>query len=203
LINAETGRKAQGHTAWIQAKMNSLADREIIAALYAASRAGVKISLNVRGICCLVPGVKGLSENITVTSIVDRFLEHSRVFCFCNGGGTPAVFISSADMMPRNLDKRIELFTPVDDPECRQRLLEFLAVCFSDNCNAWQLLPDGTWERRKTLPHKNAVRSQMATYDSFNNALIAVRRGPTMFKPHQGRKKRASPAKPIDRKLTR
>ena len=113
LIDAETQRKKQGLPAWIDAKMNSLVDQSIIESLYAASRAGVSIRLNVRGICCLAPGIKGLSENISVVSIVDRFLEHSRILSVCNGG-TTAVFISSADWMPRNLDKRVELFDRFD-----------------------------------------------------------------------------------------
>jgi polyphosphate kinase len=118
LIQREQRRAEEGQPAEIRAKMNSLVDEEMIRALYDASKAGVKIRLNVRGICCLRPGVKGVSETIDVISVVDRFLEHSRVFHFRNGG-EDEVYLASADWMPRNLDRRIELLFPVA-PENRQ-----------------------------------------------------------------------------------
>jgi polyphosphate kinase 1 len=192
LIDAETQRKKQGLPAWIDAKMNSLVDRSIIESLYAASRAGVKIRLNVRGICCLAPGIKGLSENISVVSIVDRFLEHSRVLSVCNGG-TTAVFISSADWMPRNLDKRVELFTPIDDPACRTRLIDYLDTCLGDNTNSWRLLPNGEWARNVPASAKKALRCQLVLYERYKETLRASKRGTTMFRPHKGRAK--SPAK--------
>jgi polyphosphate kinase len=192
LIDAETQRKKQGLPAWIDAKMNSLVDQSIIESLYAASRAGVRIRLNVRGICCLAPGIKGLSENISVVSIVDRFLEHSRILSVCNGG-TTAVFISSADWMPRNLDKRVELFTPVDDPACRTRLIDYIGVCLADNTNSWRLLHNGEWARNAPASAKKAVRCQRVLYERYNDVIRAAKRGATMFHPHGGRAK--SPAK--------
>src|SRR5208282_1553567 len=114
----------------------------VIEALYRASQAGVKIDLGIRGICCLRPGVSGLSENITVTSVVDRFLEHSRIFYF-HQGGESLVFISSADWMPRNLDRRVELLVPVQDAACQARLISILKTTFQDNVKARRLKPDG------------------------------------------------------------
>jgi polyphosphate kinase len=132
----------------IMAKMNALVDPALIEALYKASQAGVRIRLNVRGVCCLRPGVKGLSENIEVVSIIDMFLEHSRVFHFQNGGNEE-VYLASADWMPRNLDRRLELMFPVDDPRLRKELIEFLGGCFRDNQNAWALHADGSWRKRE------------------------------------------------------
>lgn len=149
MIQGETERKKEGQKAVIMAKMNSLVDTDIIDELYEASKAGVKIMLNVRGICCLRPGVKDLSENISVVSIVDRYLEHSRIFYFYEGG-TEAVYISSADWMPRNLDKRIELMVPVEDNACKTRLISILDACFKDTAKARKLMPDGTYERMFT-----------------------------------------------------
>jgi polyphosphate kinase len=110
------------------AKLNSLVDTQIIDALYAASQAGVRVQLAVRGVCCLRPGVQNLSENISVVSVIDRFLEHSRIFYF-HHGGDERVFISSADWMPRNLDRRVELLVPVEDLACRDRLIDILKTC--------------------------------------------------------------------------
>ncbi len=115
MIDAETDRQNHGQKARILAKLNSLVDPEIIEALYRASNAGVEIKLNIRGVCCLRPGVPKLSEHISVVSIIDRFLEHSRILYFHHGGDR-RVFISSADWMPRNLDRRVELLVPVEDP---------------------------------------------------------------------------------------
>jgi len=159
LIENEIQRCQQGQESRIMAKLNALVHREIIEALYRASQAGVKVDLNIRGICCLRPGVAGLSENITVTSIVDRFLEHSRIFCFHHGGES-LTFISSADWMPRNLDRRVELLVPVEDPACRARLVSILETSMQDNVNAHRLLPDGRYERRKPSSRADAVRSQ-------------------------------------------
>ncbi len=135
-----------GEEARIALKMNSLVDAGCIQALYEASRAGVKVDLNVRGICCLRPGVPGISENIRVVSIVGRFLEHSRVYTFQRGEET-RVLMGSADLMPRNLDSRVELAAPVEDPELRAELLDVLERCFAENANAWELGPDGEWTR--------------------------------------------------------
>jgi polyphosphate kinase len=130
-------------------KVNSLVDPEAIDALYGASQAGVKIELVVRGVCCLRPGVPGLSENIRVVSIIGRFLEHSRVYAFWNGGD-PDVWIGSADLMRRNLDRRIEVMVPVRDARIVRHLIEFvLEPCLRDNQRSWELKPDGTYIKRQ------------------------------------------------------
>jgi polyphosphate kinase len=133
-------------------KMNSLVDAEMIDALYAASSAGVEIDLIVRGICCLRPGVPGLSERIRVRSVVGRFLEHSRIFSFANGNGVgrPGYWIGSADLMPRNLDRRVEAVAPVDQPHLQERLQQVLDVNLADDELAWELLADGAWQKVPT-----------------------------------------------------
>jgi len=149
-IVAEIERTAAAHAAGEEArialKMNSLVDTRCIQALYEASRAGVRIDLNVRGICCLRPGVEGVSENIHVSSIVGRFLEHSRVYVFRRGEET-RVLMGSADLMPRNLDSRVELVAPVEDAALKAELMDVLERCFADNANTWELAADGTWTR--------------------------------------------------------
>ncbi|MDX6701925.1 MAG: polyphosphate kinase [Baekduia sp.] len=139
--------QSRGERTRIQMKMNSLVDRTCIKALYRASQAGVPVELNLRGICCLVPGVEGVSENIGVVSIVGRFLEHSRVFAF-ERGDEQKVLIGSADLMPRNLDTRVELVVPVEDPVLRDDLLDTLERAFADDTHCWELHSDGTWVRR-------------------------------------------------------
>jgi polyphosphate kinase len=135
-----------GEEARIALKMNSLVDAACIRALYEASRAGVRIDLNVRGICCLRPEVPGVSENIRVVSIVGRFLEHSRIYAFQRGDDT-RVLMGSADLMPRNLDSRVELVVPVDDPTLKAELLDVVERCFADNANAWELDAESGWRR--------------------------------------------------------
>jgi len=159
LIENEAERQKQGQKGLIRVKVNSLSEPDIIQALYRASQAGVEVLLNVRGICCLRPGVEGLSENITVISIVDRYLEHSRILHFRNGG-EDRIFISSADWMPRNLERRVELLVPVDDEACRKRLVAILDVFFQDNVKAKRLQPDGSYVRVEAASRKKAVRSQ-------------------------------------------
>jgi polyphosphate kinase len=159
MIQSETERANQGESAAIMLKMNSLEDSRMIEALYAASKAGVKIRLCVRGICCLRPGVKGLSENIRVISIIDRYLEHARIFWF-RQGGNPVVFISSADFMNRNLSKRVELLTPVEDSEAKKRLEELLETQFSDNVQARELDKDGIYHLVPPAAKGKALRSQ-------------------------------------------
>jgi polyphosphate kinase len=138
---------AEGRPARIRMKMNSLVDRECIQALYRASQAGVPVELNTRGICCLKPGVPGVSENVRVISVVGRFLEHSRIYAF-DRDDESIVYIGSADLMPRNLDTRVELLTPVRDPSLRGDLIDTLDRCFADNTNSWELQSDGEWVRR-------------------------------------------------------
>ena len=133
-------------------KVNALVDWEIIDELYEAARAGVRIDLLVRGICCLRPGVPGLSAGIRVRSIVGRYLEHSRIFRFGDGGRETTYYIGSADLMPRNLDHRVEALAPVTDPELRKRLDEILEVCLDQGTPAWELGPDGSWAKVGTDP---------------------------------------------------
>ncbi len=135
-----------GQPARIRMKMNSLVDGACIRALYRASQAGVPVELNVRGICCLRPGVPGVSENVRVTSIVGRFLEHSRIYCF-ERGDEHHVLIGSADLMPRNLDTRVELLVPLEHEPLRAEVLDTLDRCFADDTNAWELGEDGCWRR--------------------------------------------------------
>jgi polyphosphate kinase len=132
-------------------KMNSLVDGRCIRALYEASQAGVQVDLNVRGICCLRPGVPGISENIRVVSIVGRLLEHSRVYAF-RRGGEHTIFIASADLMPRNLDHRVELAAPIESEELRAELLDTLERALADNQNSWELDGEGVWSRRSPGP---------------------------------------------------
>jgi len=175
LIQREQRRAEEGQPAEIRAKMNSLVDEEMIRALYDASKAGVKIRLNVRGICCLRPGVKGVSETIEVLSVVDRFLEHSRVFHFRNGG-EDEVYLASADWMSRNLDRRIELLFPVA-PENRKKVLDVLDSMFQDNVKGRRLQPDGTYRRRKNPRGDEAFRAQVHLYKQTQRALERARAG--------------------------
>lgn len=159
LIHRETERAKDGEEARITAKMNSLVDTEIIEALYEASGAGVRVNLNIRGICCLRPGVEGMSENIRVVSIIDTFLEHTRAFIYHNGGNIE-VYLSSADWMTRNLDRRVELLFPIPQPAHKRRIAAALDAYFRDNTRARQLRPDGEWRLRSPLEGERKFRAQ-------------------------------------------
>lgn len=152
----------------IMAKMNSLCDPDVVTALYRASRKGVRILLNVRGICILVPGVEGLSEHITVVSVVGRYLEHSRIFYFRNGGAEE-LYLASADWMPRNLERRVELMFPVPDPAARDRVLSILQAYFRDTVKARILLPSGAWERKPPEPGREPFSAQDWFWESERN----------------------------------
>ena len=176
LIERERRRASEGEAGEIRAKMNSLVDEEIIHALYEASRAGVKIKLNVRGICCLRSGVRGVSETIEVISIVDRFLEHSRIFYFRNGGDEE-VYLSSADWMPRNLDGRIELMFPVERAGARRRVVKVLDAMFKDDVKARVQQPDGSYRRAARRKGSEPYRAQMELYREVLGAWERKRKG--------------------------
>ena len=160
LIEEQAERARRGKKSRIAAKLNSLVDRQTIEALYRASQAGVPIELVIRGICCLRPGLPGISENIQVRSIVDRFLEHSRIMVF-GEGSKRQVFLSSADWMPRNFERRVEVMFPVEDPELKRRLCdEIMPVYLEDNSRARVLMPDGHYVRSAAWHGEEDRRSQ-------------------------------------------
>ena len=177
LIAREINRSSPEAPGRIMAKMNALADPEIICALYRASQAGVKVQLNVRGICMLVPGVEGLSENIRVVSIIDRYLEHSRIYYFANGGAEE-LYLASADWMTRNLERRVELMFPVLPSDARKTVYEFLSAYFRDNCQAWNLDSEGAWERLKPAPGEKPFRAQAYFLSLAASAHAAEHPGP-------------------------
>jgi polyphosphate kinase len=159
-----------GEEARIELKMNALVDAGCIQALYEASRAGVRVDLNVRGVCCLRPGVPGVSENIRVVSIVGRFLEHSRIYAFRRGEET-RVLTGSADLMPRNLDSRVELVVPIEDEGLKAELLDVIERCFADNANAWELDADGVWSRLGASPGESrSVQRELRELHSAGTA---------------------------------
>ena len=149
LIQREIEHSLQGGQGHIILKVNALVDDQIIALLYEASQKGVKIDLLVRGICCLRPGMKGISENIRVISIVGRFLEHSRMYFF-NNGGKSEIFCGSADLMPRNLDRRVEVLFPIEDPKLSRYLRDMLEHYITERGNAWLMKENGTYELIRT-----------------------------------------------------
>ncbi len=158
LIQREIEHCKNGNPGRIVAKINSLVDTKITAILYEASQAGVQIDLIVRGMCCLRPGIKGVSENIRVISIIGRYLEHSRIFHF-HHNGQEEIYIGSADWMSRNLDRRVEAVTPVEDPDLVRELKEMLDIFLTDNRQTWELQPDGAYVQRRPTegsPEKSA-----------------------------------------------
>ena len=183
LIAGEAERAKQGLPAKIIAKTNSLQDPEIIAALYEASQAGVEVKLNVRGICCLIPGKK-FSKNIEVVSVIDRFLEHARLFYF-HQGGDPEVFIASADWMTRNLEKRVELMIPIEQKIIKRRLIRILDAFFKDNQNAYRILPDGTSQKINPAKGEKPFRAQEHFHQQSRRAAKAREHERSMtFEPH-------------------
>jgi len=180
LIDREIAASTPDEPGLIMAKLNSLQDKGICRALYRAGMAGVRVMLDVRGICCLRPGLPGVSENIKVRSIIDRFLEHARIFYFRNGGHEE-VYLSSADWMTRNLDRRLEILFPVPQANLKQRLVAILDTCFADSVKARRMLPDGRYERVRR--RRDAVRAQEKLY---HEAVEAARTGeiaPARFRP--------------------
>ena len=166
--------------------MNSLVDPKIIQELYAAGKAGVRIQMNVRGICCLRPGIPGTSDNIRVVSILDRYLEHSRAVVF-NNGGDPEVYLSSADWMPRNLDRRVELMFPIQQQDLKEKVIEIMRAQMADNQKARLLKQDGTYER-VAAGRSEPLRVQEYLYQRSVEEQERIRSlTPVRFTPIQGR----------------
>jgi len=209
LARREAEHARAGRPSGIHAKMNQLQDPDMIRELYAASRAGVPITLNVRGLCCLQPGVPGLSETIRVFGVVGRFLEHSRIYRFTNGG-EPELYIGSADWMKRNLDRRVETVTPVLDPSIRAELDGILEVYETDNASVWDCRPDGTYVRRRPAPGEErravqeilARRAEERMAEATSAAADSDEDGPADDPWDRGRARRVLPAVPVHRSRT-
>lgn len=184
LIEEETSRALEGEEARIMAKMNSLQDKEMIDALYAASKAGVEINLNIRGICCLKPGGRKEAKNIKIVSIIDQQLEHMRIFHFHQGGDNE-VYISSADWMTRNLEKRVEIMTPIMDRVSKKLLIGILKSCFRDNQNGYLIQPDGTSKRIEREKGEGRFRMQDHLTQLFaRQAAAAQQARSSSLEPH-------------------
>jgi polyphosphate kinase len=202
MIEREARQAAAGRPARIVAKMNSLSSREVIRALYRASQAGVQIDLIVRGICCLRPGVPGVSENIRVRSVVGRFLEHTRIFLF-HAGGEEQVWCASADWMSRNLDRRVETCFPVLEPRLAERVrAECLEVYLEDNVQAWELGADGVYRRVRPGAAKPRAAQEILLERLCTQApevVRAQRTGPARSsrkgRKGRGRRRERSPAR--------
>ena len=184
LIDREIAISTQDQPGSILAKVNSLEDPDIIEALYRASQHGVKIRLNVRGICCLRPGVPGLSENIEVTSIIDRFLEHARIFCFHNGGDSE-IYLASSDWMTRNLEHRLEIIFPILSKKLRKRIRKILDIYLADNQKSQILHPDGTWTKRTVGKDGKKIRAQEFFHIESVEAANIQTSMPTQYIPLQ------------------
>ena len=180
MIERESRASTPDRPGLIMAKTNSLQDTDVIEALYQASRAGVKVLLNVRGICCLRPGVRGVSESIEVRSIIDRFLEHARIYYFRNGGHDE-VYLSSADWMRRNLVRRLEILFPITASHLRRRLIETMETYFADNVQSWRLLPDGTYAPVEARGKR--IRAQEKLYNEAVEVAHAAEHAATRFQP--------------------
>ncbi len=187
LIDREIKASSPDRPGLIMVKVNSLEDQEICQALYRASAAGVKVKLNIRGICCLKPGLKKISENIEVVSILDRYLEHPRIFYFSNGGHSE-VYLSSADWMGRNLDKRFELLFPITDSRLKKRIRGILDICFSDNTQAWRLEADGHY--KPIVAARKKIRAQKVFYEQVVAAQQQKRRSTKRFRPVRQQEKK-------------
>ena len=173
LIRREIDHAQEGRPGLIRAKMNSLVDPEIISLLYEASQAGIQIELIIRGMCSLIPGKKGLSDNIRVISIIGQFLEHSRIFWFSNGG-SPEVYIGSADWMTRNLDRRVEAVTPVEEPALQEQLERLLSLYLNDNRGAWDMQSDGSFSQRQPKDDEPERNSQIELIKAWSQGLTSL-----------------------------
>jgi len=193
LIERERVHAQAGQPARIIVKMNALVEPSVIDALYRASQAGVKIDLIIRGICCLRPGLPGVSETIQVTSIVDKFLEHSRIFYFENAGA-PEAWLASADWMPRNFFRRIEVMFPVEDPRLKGRIVdEILQTLLLDNVKARRLQTDGSYLRVAAGEGELPVRSQVVFQSRARGQARESGEHPLQFVPIAGREAAAAP----------
>src|SRR5690606_26059755 len=172
LIEREITNALEGKEAYMKLKMNSLSDLGVIDKLYDASNAGVKIQLEVRGICCLIPGITGMSENIEAISIVDNYLEHSRIYIFGNGGDT-AVYISSADFMTRNIDERVEVTCPIYDEEIKQELIDIFEIGWRANVKA-RIHSEDLSNKYRERGDNREFRAQYEMYDYYKNKLEVV-----------------------------
>jgi polyphosphate kinase len=170
LVAREIGHAQAGRAANITLKLNAIVDPACIDALYGASQAGVQVDLITRGICCLRPGLRGISENISVRSIIGEFLEHSRIWSFANGGAQEW-YIGSADLMERNLDRRIEAVVPVEDLEAQARLRHLFATILADDRRSWQLGPDAVWRRTEDL---RATEGSIDTFEVMKEAAVTA-----------------------------